>query len=48
MATIRATSYALVALMATQFGLAKDWESPPYNFLYQFEMPVAPVKAPLK
>lgn len=48
MANFRATSYALIALMATQIGFAKDWDSPPYNYLYQFEMPLAPVKAPTK
>lgn len=38
----------LVAGLIANVSLAKDWESPPYNFLYQFPMPLAPVKKPLK
>ena len=43
---MRATLYALVTL-STCLTQAKDWDSPPYNYLYQFEMPKAPVKKPL-
>lgn len=38
----------LVAWLAAELSLAKDWESPPYKFLYQFELPIPPVKKPLK
>ena len=29
-------------------ALAKDWESPVYSQLYQFEMPISPIKQPLR
>jgi hypothetical protein len=45
--TIRSTLCTLVTL-ATRLTLARDWDSPPYNYLYQFEMPIAPVKQPLR
>lgn len=43
---MRVTLYAFVTLSAC-LAQAKDWDSPPYNYLYQFEMPIAPVKKPL-
>lgn len=46
MPSILSTTFALAAL-ATQ-ALSKDWDSPAYNFLYQFPMPIAPIKTPLK
>ena len=43
---IRSTTFALAALAANLCN-AKDWDSPAYNYLYQFEMPIAPIKQPL-
>lgn len=48
MASIRGTTYALFAFLAAQLSSAKDWDSPPYNYVYQFPLPSPPVKAPLK
>jgi hypothetical protein len=47
MPSIRSTTCALAAL-AAHLCNAKDWESPAYNNLYQFEMPIAPIKQPDK
>ena len=45
MPTIRSIAFALSAV-ATQLASAKDWDSPVYKYLYEFPMPIAPVKAP--
>jgi bilirubin oxidase len=45
--TMRASLCTLVAL-AARLAAAKDWDSPPYNYLYQYEMPIAPIKQPLR
>jgi len=42
------TSSCILVTLAARLSLAKDWESPPYNYLYQFEMPISPVKQPLR
>jgi bilirubin oxidase len=46
MPTIRSVACALSAV-AAQLVSAKDWDSPAYNYLYQFPMPIAPIKEPL-
>jgi hypothetical protein len=46
MPSIRSTACALTAL-AVHLCNAKDWEGLAYNNLYQFEMPIAPIKQPL-
>lgn len=48
MPSIRAVAYALSTLVASHFASAKDWDSPVYNYLFQFPLPSPPVKAPLK
>ena len=45
MPTIRSIAFALSA-MATQLASAKDWDSPAYKWLYEYPMPIAPVKIP--
>jgi bilirubin oxidase len=45
MPTIRSVAYVLSAV-AGQVVSAKDWDSPAYNYLYQFPMPIAPIKVP--
>jgi bilirubin oxidase len=45
--TMLATLYTLITL-AARLTLAQDWVSPPYNYLYQFEMPIPPTKQPLQ
>lgn len=47
MPSIRSVAYALSAV-AAQLASAKDWDSPAYNYLYQYEMPIAPIKEPLR
>lgn len=44
---MRTSSY-LIATLGAHLVLAKDWDSPVYSYLYQFEMPIAPVKQPLR
>jgi bilirubin oxidase len=44
---MRAALCTLVTL-AARLTAAKDWDSPPYNYLYQYEMPIAPIKQPLR
>lgn len=38
----------VLATIAARPTLAKDWDSPVYKYLYQFEMPIAPIKQPLR
>ena len=47
MPSIRSITYALSAV-AAQLAAAKDWDSPVYKDLYQYPMPIAPVKEPLR
>ena len=47
MPSIRSIAYALSAV-AAQLASAKDWDSPVYKDLYQYEMPIAPIKKPLR
>lgn len=47
MPTISSTFCAITAL-AIQLAAAKDWDSPAYNYLYQFPLPIPEVKKPLK
>ena len=42
------TSSCILVTLATHLALAKDWESPVYSQLYQFEMPISPIKQPLR
>jgi bilirubin oxidase len=42
------TSSCILATLAAHLALAKDWESPVYSYLYQFEMPISPIKQPLR
>ena len=42
------TSSCILATLADHLALAKDWESPVYSYLYQFEMPISPIKQPLR
>lgn len=42
------TSSCLLVTFAAHLALAKDWESPVYSQLYQFEMPISPIKQPLR
>lgn len=42
------TSSCLLVTFAAHLTLAKDWESPVYSQLYQFEMPISPIKQPLR
>ena len=44
---MRTPSCLLVTFVA-HLALAKDWESPVYSQLYQFEMPISPIKQPLR
>lgn len=44
---MRASS-CILATLAAHLALAKDWESPVYSQLYQFEMPISPIKQPLR
>jgi bilirubin oxidase len=45
MPSIRSITYALSAV-ATQLVSAKDWDSPVYKDLYQYPLPIAPIKEP--
>ncbi|KAM0708683.1 hypothetical protein Q7P35_005335 [Cladosporium inversicolor] len=45
MPTIRSIAFALSAV-ATQLASAKDWDSPQYKYLFEYPMPIAPIKAP--
>lgn len=47
MPSVRSSCYALAAL-AGQLVSAKDWDSPAYNYLYQYPLPIPEVKSPLK
>jgi hypothetical protein len=40
------TSPCILAGLAAHLALAKDWESPVYSDLYQYEMPISPIKEP--
>lgn len=42
------TSSCILVTVAAHLALAKDWESPVYSQLYQFEMPISPIKQPLR
>lgn len=46
MPSITSTLGAL-ATVAIQLAAAKDWDSPAYNYLYQFPLPIPPEKKPL-
>jgi len=47
MPTIRSIAYAFSAV-AAQLASAKDWDSPVYKDLYQYPMPIAPIKKPVR
>jgi len=36
-----------LAVLAAHPVLGKDWESPTYSWLYQFPLPIPPVKTPV-
>jgi hypothetical protein len=42
------STFSAIAALAIQLAAAKDWDSPAYNYLYQYPLPIAPVKKPLK
>jgi hypothetical protein len=42
------STFSAIAALAIQLASAKDWDSPAYNYLYQYPLPIAPVKKPLK
>ncbi|KAL1585705.1 hypothetical protein WHR41_05946 [Cladosporium halotolerans] len=42
------SAICVLGALTAPFVSAKDWDSPPYRFLYQFEMPIAPIKQPLR
>jgi hypothetical protein len=42
------TSPCILATLAAHLALAKDWDSPVYRDLYQYEMPISPIKEPLR
>lgn len=42
------TYSCILVTVAAHLALAKDWESPVYSQLYQFEMPISPIKQPLR
>lgn len=44
---MRASS-CILATLAAHLALAKDWDSPVYSQLYQYEMPISPIKEPLR
>ena len=45
MPTLRSIAFTLSAV-ATQLASAKDWDSPQYKWLFEYPMPIAPIKAP--
>jgi bilirubin oxidase len=47
MPSISSTLSALAAV-AIQIVSAKDWDSPAYTALYQYPLPIPPVKKPLQ
>jgi len=47
MPSITSTFYAIAAV-AIKVASAKDWDSPAYTALYQYPLPIPPIKKPYK
>lgn len=42
------STFCAIAAVAIQIASAKDWDSPPYTALYQYPLPIPPIKEPKK